>query len=232
MAYRRVWGPTVVDAMSTITSQYGLPQSTLTDNGLVFTARLAGAKGGKNGFEKYLENHSIQQKNGRPSHPQTQGKIERFHQTLKKWLKARPPAHTIAELQQQLDQFRTWYNTERPHRALDRTTPHQAYNALPKATPQPLVTEDNRVRYDKVDAAGRITLRFAGRMRYLYIGRAHARTPTLTVVVGTHAMTSDQHTGEVIAEHDIDTNRQYQPNLLGTQNNGGLNDKKCVRTRP
>lgn|GEM_PF-5480257 len=82
-AYKRVAGPTVVTAAETITKKYGFPQSTLTDNGLVFTARLAGAKGGKNGFEKFLEKHSILQKNGRAGHPQTQGKIERFHQTLK-----------------------------------------------------------------------------------------------------------------------------------------------------
>lgn len=80
--------------MEEITAQYGLPQSTLTDNGMIFTARLAGAKGGKNGFEKFLEKHSIKQKNGRPSHPQTQRKIERFHQTLKNGSKpGRQPKH-------------------------------------------------------------------------------------------------------------------------------------------
>lgn len=214
VAYPRVYGPTVVRAISTITAEYGLPQSTLTDNGLIFTARLAGAKGGKNGFEKFLENNSIKQKNGRVAHPQTQGKIERFHQTLKKWIRARPPAQTIPELQKQLDEFRHWYNHERCHRALGRNTPHQAYIALPKAGPQPLVTDDHRIRNDKVDPAGRITLRFAGEMRYLGIGRAHAGTRTLTVITGTRAMTSNADTGEVIAEHHIDTGRRYQPNLI------------------
>src|SRR5699024_2343304 len=166
------------------------------------------------GFEKFLETHSIKQKNGRPAHPQTQGKIERFHQTLKKWLKARPPAQTLPELQQLLDEFRTWYNTQRPHRALGRNTPHQAYYQLPKASPQPLITEDNRVRNDKVDKAGRITLRFAGEMKYLGIGRAHTGVTTLTVITGTHALTSNADTGEIIAEHNIDTGGRYQPNLL------------------
>lgn len=214
VAHPRVYGPTVATAMHTITDTYGLPQSTLTDNGLIFTARLAGAKGGKTAFEKFLEHHSIKQKNGRVAHPQTQGKIERFHQTLKKWIRAQTPAETIPELQQQLDTFRHWYNTERPHRALGRRTPHQAYEALPKASPQPLVTEDNRVRNDKVDQAGRITLRFAGEMRYLGIGRAHTGTRTLTVITGTHALTSNAETGEIIAEHSIDTGRRYQPNLI------------------
>ena len=104
----------------------------LTQQGFIFTARLAGARGGKNGFEKFLEDNSIKQKNGRPSHPQTQGKIESFHQTLKKWLKARPPAQTLPEQQRLLDEFRHWYNHERPHRALGRDTPHHAYTALPK----------------------------------------------------------------------------------------------------
>lgn len=214
VAHYHVFGPTVVTAMEEITSEHGLPQSTLTDNGLIFTARLAGAKGGKTGFEKFLETHSIKQKNGRPAHPQTQGKIERFHQTLKKWLKARPPAQTLPELQQLLDEFRTWYNTQRPHRALGRNTPHQAYYQLPKASPQPLITEDNRVRNDKVDKAGRITLRFAGEMKYLGIGRAHTGVTTLTVITGTHALTSNADTGEIIAEHNIDTGARYQPNLL------------------
>ena len=220
VAYYRVSGPTVVKAMGQITATYGMPQSTLTDNGLIFTARLAGARGGKNGFEKFLEDNSIKQKNGRPSHPQTQGKIERFHQTLKKWLKARPPAQTLPEQQRLLDEFRHWYNHERPHRALGRDTPHHAYTALPKAGPQPLVTEDNRIRNDKVDKSGRITLRFAGQMRYLGIGRAHIGTPTLTVITGSHAITSNKETGEIIAEHHIDTERRYQPNLIeNTQTN-------------
>lgn len=85
---------------------------------------------------------------------------------------------------------------------------------MPKASPQPLVEEDDRVRHDKVDTAGRITIRFAGRMRYLGIGRALAGTPTLTVITGTHAMTSNADTGEIIAEHNIDINVPYQPNII------------------
>ena len=84
-------GTAVAAELTRLISEYGPPASTLTDNGLVFTARLAGRKGGRNAFEKALVAHKIQQKNGRPGHPQTQGKIERFHQTLKKWIRARPP---------------------------------------------------------------------------------------------------------------------------------------------
>jgi transposase InsO family protein len=61
----------------------GAPASTLTDNGRVYTARFGG---GRNAFEYLLPLLGVRQKNGSPGHPQTQGKIERFHQTLKRWL--------------------------------------------------------------------------------------------------------------------------------------------------
>ena len=83
-------GPAVAAELQRLIATYGPPASTLTDNGLVFTARLAGAKGGRNAFEKTLNKYRIQQKNGRPGHPQTQGKIERFHQTLKNGLLPNP----------------------------------------------------------------------------------------------------------------------------------------------
>lgn len=128
-------GVPVAAELTRLISQYGPPASTLTDNGLVFTARRAGRKGGRNAFEKVLNTNKIQQKNGRPGHPQTQSKIERFHQTLKKWLAAQPPAATLPELQQQLNTFRDYYNTNRPHRALGRRTPAEVYNTSAKATP-------------------------------------------------------------------------------------------------
>src|SRR5699024_10513292 len=107
VAHYHVFGPTVVTAMEEITSEHGLPQSTLTDNGLIFTARLAGAKGGKTGFEKFSETHSIKQKNGRPAQPPTQEKTNKFHQNLNKWLKATPQPHPLPELQQLIDEFLT-----------------------------------------------------------------------------------------------------------------------------
>ena len=55
--------------------------ATLTDNGAVYTSRFTG---GRNGFEYLLAYLGVRQKNGAPGHPQTQGKIERFHQTLKR----------------------------------------------------------------------------------------------------------------------------------------------------
>lgn len=165
-AYRPVTGPSVIETFLTTTETYGIPASTLTDNGLVYTARFAGGKGGRNGFENLLAALNITQKNGSPNHPQTQGKIERFHQTLKRWLHGQPRAHTLADLNDQLAKFRHIYNHERPHRALNRTTPAKAYTNTPKATPHTARQGTHwRIRIDRVDQFGKLTLRHAGRLQ-------------------------------------------------------------------
>jgi len=102
-AHHRVTGPIVRDAFRAACARYGIPASTLTDNGLVFTTRFSGGKGGRNHLEHELRRLGVDQKNGKPNHPQTQGKVERFQQTLKKWLAAQPPAATLSGLQAQLD---------------------------------------------------------------------------------------------------------------------------------
>ena len=93
--------------------------------------------------------------------PQTCGKVERFHQTLKRFLTKQAPAESIAHLQLQLDAFRTIYNQHRPHRALDGRTPLQAFNARLKASPSPTQPRlDYRIRRDRLDSEGRVTLRY------------------------------------------------------------------------
>src|SRR3954470_5861886 len=131
-AHQPVSGDDVVRTFLGAVDDHGAPASTLTDNGRVYTARFGG---GRNAFEYLLPILGVRQKNGSPGHPQTQGKTERFHQTLQRWLTARPPARTLPELQRQLQQFRAHYNEQRPHRALHRTTPGDAYRATPKAAP-------------------------------------------------------------------------------------------------
>lgn len=204
-------GPMVVTVMTELISRYDAPMSTLTDNGLVFTTRLARHKGARGGFEKLIAAHGITQKNGRPGHPQTQGKIERFHQTLKRFLAARPLPDTIDDLQASLTQFQTWYNTQRPHRSVGRRTPLEAYTALPKATPTTPRTSEWRSRTDKVDTHGKVTIRYAGKLRHLGIGKAHTGTPVLMLIHDREIVTSDANTGEIIAEHTIDPARNYQP---------------------
>ena len=197
----------VVAVMDTLITTYGPPAATLTDNGMVFTAR----PGAKNGFEKLLAAHQIQQRNGAPAHPQTQGKIERFHQTLKRWLTARPLPESIAELQAMLEVFQTWYNTARPHRAINRRTPAQAYTTLPKATPATTPQIEYRTRTDRVDSNGKVTSRYASKLRHLGIGRAHRGKRVLLLITNDHVTTSDADTGEILTEHHLDATKNYQP---------------------
>lgn len=204
-------GPMVVAVMTELIGCHGAPMSTLTDNGLVFTTRLARHKGARGGFEKLLAIHGITQKNGRPGHPQTQGKIERFHQTLKRFLAARPLPATIDDLQTLLTEFQAWYNTARPHRSVGGRTPHQAYTALPKATPTGTHRSEWRSRTDKIDKHGKVTVRYAGKIRHLGVGKAHAGTPVLLLIHDRDVTVSNANTGEIIAEHRIDPNKNYQP---------------------
>lgn len=146
--------------------QHGYPASTLTDNGMVYTVRFAGGKGGRSKLEHELRRLNIVQKNSRPNHPTTCGKVERFQQTMKKWLRAQPDQPTsLAELQVLLDRFTAYYNQRRPHRSLEhRATPAIAYQARPKAAPgadRAPETHD-RVRTDKIDRVGTVTLRHNG----------------------------------------------------------------------
>ena len=117
-ARRITLGPQVVDTFSTAFGRWGVPASVLTDNGAVFTAQQRGE--GRVALEVQLGLRGIRLHHSRPYHPQTCGKVERFHQTQKKWLRAQPRAATLVGLQHQLNRFQTYYNTVRPHRALGR----------------------------------------------------------------------------------------------------------------
>jgi transposase InsO family protein len=206
-AHTPVTGDDVVTTFRAATDQHGLPAATLTDNGMVFTTRFLH---GPNGFERELVIHGIEQKNGRPNHPQTQGKVEPFQQTLKKWLRAQPPAATPVDLQTQLDTFREIYNTTRPHRALDNRTPEQAYTARAKATP---TSRDGhwRIRHDKVDKTGRITLRHGGRLHHIGLGYEHNGTNVRILVHDLHITVVNTDTGEIIRDLELDPTRDYQP---------------------
>lgn len=210
-AHTPVTGDTVATSFLTTADQHGLPASTLTDNGRVYTARFGG---GRNAFEYLLAALSIHQKNGNPNHPQTQGKVERFHQTLKRWLTKQPPAATIADLQHQLDAFRDLYNHHRPHRELARRTPATAYTALPKATPPNPTGQPShyRLRYDRLDTLGKMTFRRAGRMHHLGVGYAHARQRVLAIADDTTVTVIHLETGEILSTHDIEPTKSYWRN--------------------
>lgn len=206
-AHRRITSSTVVEAFTKAGTTFGYPQSSLTDNGLVFTSRM---QKGRNAYEILLERMGIEQKNSRPNHPQTQGKIERFHQTLKKWLAARTKPTTVEELQALLDQFRDVYNNHRPHRALNGITPALAYSAKPKAAPSLEPGFANRdPLHNKVDSSGKVPVRLNGRMRHIGVGRRFKGRAVYVIMGSRYVMVTDRKTGEILSENKVEPALSY-----------------------
>jgi transposase InsO family protein len=203
-------GPEVLASFRRTFRQHGIPARVLTDNGAVFTARPRG--GGRVALEVELDLLGVKFDHSRPYHPQTCGKVERLHQTQKKWLAAQPPAQTLAQLQRQLDRFRRYYNTIRPHRAIGRRTPAEAYAARPKATPsKPLVIPHYRVRRDRVDDGGVITIRYDSRLHHIGLGREHRDKRVLALIADRYLRIVDAETGELLRELTLDPTKDYQP---------------------
>lgn len=194
LAVRRCTLAGVWDAITDGASRYGWPERVLSDNGSPFGPA----------FEENLAALGVKLGHSRPYHPQTCGKVERFHQTLKKWLAAHDPAETITELQQLLDTFVDYYNTQRPHRSLARRTPTDVWNTTPHSGPanQPLgspsVVYRNLV-YDGVVWAGRYRIT---------VGAAHNATRATVIITGLacHVFSA----GRLIRELTLDPNRPDQ----------------------
>ena len=210
--HRRITGPIVVDTFDQTCADHGVPASTLTDNAMVYTTRFSGGKGGRNAFEARLAYLGTEQKNSAPNHPTTCGKVERFQQTLKKYLKAQPCAHDLDQLQGLLNEFTDTYNHNRPHRSLGRATPAAAYNRLPKATPEHNGADVHfRVRHDRIDKTGTVTLRHNSRLHHIGIGRAHKHTPVTLLVADLDIKVIATQTGELLRHLTLNPTRDYQP---------------------
>jgi transposase InsO family protein len=209
---RRIFTAGDVDTVFTAaTSTYGDPAALLSDNGAVFTG--APRRGGRVALELTCHARGIRFTHSRAYHPQTCGKVERFHQTVKKWLDRQPRPVTVNQLQALLDYFRDYYNNQRPHRALNRRTPDQAYQARPKAVPTgaPIDTGHYRVRHDRIDPSGVITLRHNSRLHHIGLGRRHAGTRVLVLVRDLHVRVLNADGGELLRELILDPTRDYQP---------------------
>jgi transposase InsO family protein len=205
----------VVASFHGAAATHGLPASLLTDNGAVFTAGPRG--GGRCAIEVECDLLGIRLVHSSPYHPQTCGKVERFHQTLKRWLRKQHPARSASELQAQLDAFRTYYNEVRPHRAIGRRTPAEAFAARPKAIPTGVpIPVHCRVRRDRIDSGGAVTLRHDSRLHHIKVGRRHARTRVLMLVAGLDVRIVSED-GELLRELVLDPSRDYQP-MGGTWN--------------
>jgi transposase InsO family protein len=192
-ARRITLGPQVVDTFLAAFGRWGMPAEVLTDNGAVFTAKQRGQ--GRVALEVQLGQRGIRTSHARPYHPQTCGKVERFHQTQKKWLAAQPRAATVPGLQRQLDRFTRYYNTVRPHRALGRHTPAQVCAARPKAVPTgPIIDPHYRVRHDKIDQWGAVTVRYISRLHHIGLGTRLAGTPITLLIDDLHIRVIHRHT--------------------------------------
>lgn len=204
----------VVASFHAAAGAHGFPACLLTDNGAVFTAA---PRGGRCALELECARLGIRVVHSRPYHPQTCGKVERFHQTLKRFLAKQDPANSIEGLQAQLDRFRNYYNTVRPHRAIGRRTPARAFAARPKARPTIAsfeIPNRFRLRRDKVDITGVVTLRHNSRLHHIGIGRKLLGTRVLVLVDGleVRVITED---GELLRSFTLDPTKDYQARSPG-----------------
>jgi transposase InsO family protein len=186
---------------------WGLPAGVLSDNGLAFSGKL---RGFEVAFEANLRDAGVLPRTGRPYHPQTTGKVERFQQTLKKWLRRQPLAADLAALQAQLDEFCRVYNNERPHQGIGRRIPIDRWKAgtpakpadRPLAHPEPA---EHRLKNTVVEADGRVR---AGRY-HIHIGADWAGQPA---VIQIHGLAANVFVNDRLVRHlTIDPARTYQP---------------------
>jgi transposase InsO family protein len=207
VAFHTVKGADAVAVFHQAATRHGYPAALLRDNAAVF----AGApRQGKVVLESELERLGITGKHARPYHPQTCGKVERFHQTQKRWLSQQPRAVTLGELQSQLDRFRIQYNAHRPHRALGRVTPQEVFSAKVKAGPGSAVPAVHyRVRHDKVDKNGKVTLRYDSKLRHIGVGARH-RGKAILLFVADRNVRIVSEDGELLRELVLDPSRNYQ----------------------
>ena len=200
--------PDVLQTFYSAAESYGYPAKFLSDNGAVFSGK---SRRGRVVLESELDRLGIESKHSTPYHPQTCGKVERFHQTLKRFLAKQAPAESLAHLQLQLDAFRLYYNQQRPHRSVDGRTPFEAFHARVKATPSlPVSPVEYRVRHDKLDGYGRVTIRYLSRLRHIYVSYRLKRQAVTLLIAGPHVRILAED-GALLRELTIDPSRDFQP---------------------
>lgn len=200
-------------AITTAFTRHGVPAIVLSDNGAAFTGRHRHPNAGPTRFARTLTTAGARLIHSSPYHPQTCGKVERHHQTLKKWLAHQPiqPA-TLAQLQTLLDQYRDSYNTRRSHSALRRRTPAQAWDDSdtyggPQQLPRQLDATIHRLR---VSTQGTVNLGKTFRIR---IGTHHAAT-TITIIRDTDRATAYTAAGDPIGHIHLNHSKTYQGALI------------------
>lgn len=205
VAARVAAGPTASaawEAFAHAVADWGIPARVMSDNGLCFTGRLQGRDVD---FERQLRQMGIRHLPSSPSHPQTCGKLERSHQTTKKWLRTQPPAGDKTELQDQLDRWRSFYNHQRPHRALGGATPYERWTAREPTGPSGPIPGPTRASLHTISSAGHI-----GWSRYNIAVGAQLAGHTVLVIACDHDLAIHGQTG-LLRRLTIDPTRRYQP---------------------
>lgn len=199
----------VVRIFYSATRTYGFPAAVLSDNGAIYTAAY---RGSHSGLEIDLAALGITFRHGRPYHPQTQGKVERYHRTLKAYLRKRPQPRSLKALQSDIDRFVLIYNEERPHQARG-CPPLEAWRALDKAAPakeKQRLLASTKVRHDIVDKTGVVTIRYRSKLHHAFVGRKHAGTRVLMLMADLDLRVIDVGSGKLIQHLIIDPSVDYQ----------------------
>src|SRR5262245_7246152 len=196
-------GRSAIDALTEAIQGHGLPGIVLSDNGTCFTGKLNGAS--SVAFERHLWAHAVRTITSRIAHPQTCGKIERWHQTLKKWLRRQRRAVTLEQLQDQLTEFVLVYNTIRPHAAHDGDTPDQVYARTPKHRHDPdrPSTAPTRVSQRLTTVHGQFVIN----MCRIHLG-AKYRNQTITVFVTANHV-AVYHDGTFLGDVNLSEGQTY-----------------------
>ena len=153
----------VIPVFLEVFREYGIPDSILSDNG----AQFAGFKKGYTQFEKWLMEQDILPIHGRIKHPQTQGKIERFHRTMKQELLNHVQITDIADTENKFVIWRDKYNTIRPHEALGMRTPGEVYKPSQKQYKEKVEKFEYGGEYHIIKVNNWGYARFAGYQVYL-----------------------------------------------------------------
>ncbi len=188
-------GPNVLATMAGAAEEHGWPERFWSDNARVFTLTLANA----------VEHLGVIASHTRPFSPNSNGKVERFHQTVKRWLEARPRAHTLDELQHQLDTFRQTYNTRRPHRALGRQFPADVWTTAAKTGPADRPISTPTIVTDTIASDSRA---YSGPYA-ITIGAQHDGQRALTVITGQNCHIFVN--GKLARALTLDPTRRSQP---------------------
>jgi transposase InsO family protein len=207
---------TAQDAITAIThafTAYGPPAIMLSDNGAAFTSRLT-KPGSISTFVQTLLDHNVRPINSSPYHPQTCGKVERHHQSLKKWLAPRPAPDTLTDLQTLLDAYRHYYNTERRHSALPaRATPAQAWTGAANLGGPASLPMQSDATLHRCPVTSNGTIGVAGRRTS--VGTTHTGT-TVTAIRDGNRVTVYDPDGHPIGHLHLDPDKKNYITLTRT----------------